>query len=318
MMIRDDDSARTIQEIQEKSMTREHSDPHLHPGPAAQETSAEPDLARWIGREERSSEIAAAWPVTALNATLDRDDPPAAEGDLLPPLYHWMLFQPLVPTSALDVDGHPKRGGFLPPVTLPRRMWASSEVRFEGVLRIGERLDRVSRIANVEEKQGASGPLVFVTITHEISGAKGSLVDRQTVVYREMPPPGAPGAQGKPAPSPSAFSREVIPSAPLLFRYSALTFNAHRIHYDAPFTRDVEGYPGLVVHGPLIATLLCDLARRTYPSRRVGQFGFRAVKPIFDHAPFVIHGREEDEGLALWAADAQGDLCTLARLTFMD
>jgi len=268
------------------------------------------ELRDWIGRTETMTELIAVRPVAALNATLDRGAALPGPGDVLPPLYHWLYFLPLAETSELDIDGHPRRGGFLPPVTLPRRMWASSDVAFTGQVRIGEEATRSSVIEDVAEKQGRSGPLVFVTIRHEIANAGGVvLTDRQIVVYRGEDGGGPPPA-GKPAPDACDFSRAITPSAALLFRYSALIFNAHRIHYDHPFTTGVEGYPGLVVHGPLLATLLADLVRRALPGETITRFRFRAVKPVFDDAPFMVCGRRDGEDtVALWVRDGAGDLC---------
>jgi len=267
----------------------------------------------WIGFTETMTELIAARPVAALNATLDRDDVFPGPGDPLPPLYHWLYFLPLAKTSALDADGHPRRGGFLPPVTLPRRMWASSDVTFTGQLRIGEEATRISAVEDVVEKQGRSGRLVFVTIRHEISSAGGIvLTDRQIVVYRGENV-GEPPPVGKPPPASCDFSRTITPSVTLLFRYSALIFNAHRIHYDHPFTTGVEGYPGLLVHGPLMATLLTDLVRCELPGVSLSRFRFRAVKPVFGNAPFTICGRRDDENaVALWVRDGAGDLCVNA------
>jgi 3-methylfumaryl-CoA hydratase len=267
-------------------------------------------LRDWIGHTETMTELVAARPVAALNATLDRGEDAPSLGDALPPLYHWLYFLPLAQTSELDTDGHPRRGGFLPPVTLPRRMWASSDVSFSGQVRIGEEATRSSVIEDVAEKRGRSGPLVFVTIRHEISNTAGiAITDRQTIVYRGEDG-GGPPPTGKPAPGESDFSRAITPSAALLFRYSALIFNAHRIHYDYPFTTEVEGYPGLVVHGPLLATLLADLVRRALPSEAITRFRFRAVKPVFDNAPFTVCGRRDGEAsVTLWVQDGAGELC---------
>ena len=276
------------------------------------------ELRDWIGRTETMTEMVAARPVAALNATLDRSEAFPSPGDPLPPLYHWLTFLPLAETSELDADGHPRRGDFLPPVTLPRRMWASSEVAFTGRVRIGEEATRSSVIEDIAEKQGRTGPLVFVTIRHEIANADGiAITDRQTIVYRGVDrgvDRGAAGGgklpAGKPAPGASDFSRAITPSAALLFRYSALIFNAHRIHYDHPYTTEVEGYPGLVVHGPLLATLLADLVRRALPDHAITRFRFRAVKAVFDDAPFTICGRRDGENaVALWVRDGAGDLC---------
>lgn len=275
------------------------------------------DIHNWIGRTETVTDLIAPWPAAALNATLDRGEVFPSAGDPLPPLYHWIYFLPLAETSELDTDGHPRRGGFLPPVTLPRRMWASSDVVFTGRVRIGEEATRTSAIEDVAEKQGRSGPLVFVTVRHEIANADGiAITDRQTIVYRDEPRADARGEElppGKPAPEDSDFSRIISPSAALLFRYSALIFNAHRIHYDYPFATGEEGYPGLVVHGPLLATLLTDLVRRAFPEESIVRFRFRAVRPVFDDAPFSICGRRDGEkALALWVQDGKGVLCVEA------
>lgn len=287
-------------------------------GKAARLASTEDaaDIRAWIGRSESATDLIAPAPVAALNATLDRDDPPPRPGDPLPPLYHWLYcrFLGLAKTEELGEDGHPRRGGFLPPVRLPRRMWAASEVRFEGALRIGEEAERVSVIEDVAEKTGHSGPLVFVTIRHEISGPSGRAVtDRQTVVYREAPAKGEAAAPGSPAPKDAEFWRRVTPNEALLFRYSALIFNAHRIHYDRPFATGVEGYPGLVVHGPLVATLLADLVRRERESATIARFAFRAVRPLFAGSPFTVNGRSEKGGtIRLWTADSGNALATEA------
>lgn len=242
----------------------------------------EEDLAAWIGRTERREDTVVPAMADALSATLDRSDPPAEPGDPLPPPWHWLLFWDVRPLSELGRDGHPKRGGFLPPVPLPRRMWAGSRLEFAAPLRIGEPVTRLSTIERVEQKQGRSGPLVFVTVRHEIDGAGGGrVVDRHDIVYRDDPRPGEP-RQGTPSAlaTQAEYRRTVVPDPVMLFRYSALTFNGHRIHYDTDYARDVEGYAGLVVHGPLLATLLLDLVRRWLPDRPVASFDFRALRPV--------------------------------------
>ncbi|HSR55449.1 MAG TPA: MaoC family dehydratase N-terminal domain-containing protein [Alphaproteobacteria bacterium] len=269
-------------------------------------------LAEWIGRNRTMEDLIVPTPVAALEATLDRAGPAPGMGDPLPPLYHWLYFLPLAPTSELDTDGHPKRGDFLPPVALPRRMWAASDVTFTGPVPIGGSATQTSVIEDIQEKEGRSGPLVFVTIRHEVTAGQAvAITDRQTVVYRGLPPGGREAPPpGKPAPEDAEFSQVIEPSAALLFRYSALIFNAHRIHYDHPFTTEVEGYPGLVVHGPLLATLLADLVRRSLPDAVITRFRFRAVKPVFDTAPFTICGRRDgDTAVTLWVRDDPGDLC---------
>lgn len=265
-----------------------------------------PNLNQWIGRtESREDEVTPA-PVRALSATLDRDDPDPKSGDALPPLWHWLYFLPHDRASELAEDGHAKRGGFLPPVPLPRRMWAGSRLEFLAPVRIGERITRVSRILDVKAKEGRSGPLVFVVVRHEISSAQGlALTEEHDIVYRG--PSAAAGAL-QPAPSEHTWERKIQPDDVLLFRYSALTFNGHRIHYDRRYATGTEGYPGLVVHGPLIATLLLDLLRRESPQAEVARFSFRAVSPLFDTGEFFVCGQPEGESVRLWARNARGGL----------
>ena len=278
----------------------------------------ESDWKEWIGRTELRSDRASAAPVAALAATLDRDDPAPQDGDELPLLWHWLYFLPLYRQSDVGPDGHAKRGGFLPPVPLPRRMWAGGRLTFRAPLRIGERIERRSQIVDVTAKEGRSGPLAFVVVRHEVSNAGGiAIVEEHDIVYRGA----AKAGEGPPAPvaapADAAWSREIRPDPVLLFRYSALTFNGHRIHYDRSYVTETEGYPGLVVHGPLIATLLTDLLRRKRPDARVAAFWFRAVSPLFDIAPFFVRGQPSAEGTSvrLWAANAAGGLAMDATAT---
>jgi 3-methylfumaryl-CoA hydratase len=285
-------------------------------------SAAAPDalahLRDWIGRSETRHDTATLQPVAALIATLDRDDPQPQVGDPLPALWHWLYFLPLAPAREISEDGHPKRGGFLPPVPLPRRMWAGGRLEFTRPLRIGDAIERTSRILDVTTKSGRSGSLVFVTVRHEVSDTQGlALSEEHDIVYRDPPQPGASAPTPTPAPSNHTFSREIAPDPVLLFRYSALTFNGHRIHYDRSYVTEVEGYPGLIVHGPLIATLLMDLARRQYPQAQVRKFAFKAVRPLFDIHRFTVCGREESPGhLALWARDHEGMLAMQATAEF--
>jgi 3-methylfumaryl-CoA hydratase len=274
-------------------------------------------LAAWKGRTETVDDILAATPVAAMQATLDRDDPAPQAGDPLPPLWHWLYFLPHAPHSQLGPDGHPRRGGFLPPVELPRRMWAGGRLTFGAPLRIGDSIRRVSTIADVNVKHGRTGPLVFVLVRHEIAGSSGgSLTEEHDIVYRDMPAPGDAPPAPQPAPEGAIWRRGIAPDPVLLFRYSALTFNGHRIHYDRSYVTEVEGYPGLIVHGPLIATLLADLARRN-ESRAMTAFRFRAMSPLFDIAPFSVCGAPDGEGKArLWAQNATGGLAMEAEATF--
>jgi 3-methylfumaryl-CoA hydratase len=275
-------------------------------------------LRDWIGREERKTDLVRSAPAAALAATLDRVEPEPLPGSELPPLWHWIYFNTVAPASVIGPDGHPRRGGFLPPVPLPRRMWAGGRLRFSHALHIDDEVQRLSRLADVSIKQGRSGPLVFVTVRHEITDARGlALTEEQDIVYREESPAGAPLPQAQPAPAAEQFSRVVVPDPVLLFRYSALTFNGHRIHYDRPYATQVEGYPGLVVHGPLLATLLLDQLRREYPAAKVRSFSFKAVRPVFDLHPFSICGRREG-GANLWVRGHEGALAMQAQAELSD
>ncbi len=278
-------------------------------------------LRSWIGRQETLADAVTRFPVAALSATLDRDDPPPRGGDPLPPLWHWLYFLPVVRQSLLGQDGHPARGGFLPPVPLPRRMWAGGRFTFHQPLRVDERISRTSVVRDVTVKQGRNGPLCFVLVRHEISGEDGLALDEEhDIVYRDMPKPDEPPASPRPAPPDDDWRCDIHPNDALLFRYSALTFNSHRIHYDRRYVTETEGYPGLIVHGPLIATLLLDLLRRN-TSAAVATFRFRAVSPLFDIAPFSVHGAPDGKGpkgagaVALWARTATGHLAMEADAT---
>lgn len=276
-------------------------------------------LREWIGRTETRHDTATAGPIVGLGAALDRDDPEPLPGSEVPPLGHWLYFTPRVRQSRLGPDGHARRGDFLPPVPLPRRMWAGGRLVFAHPLRIGDEMRRESRIDEVKIKTGRSGSLVFITVGHRIGNALGvAVTEEHDIVYRDAPSPEAPASPPQAAPVDEIFSRTITPDPVLLFRYSALTFNGHRIHYDRTYVNDVEGYPGLIVHGPLIATLLLDLLRREVADARVLRFGFTAVRPIFDTHPFSVCGRiEASEGagsahVRLWARDHDGHLAMKA------
>jgi 3-methylfumaryl-CoA hydratase len=274
-----------------------------------------PDYSAWIGRVEESRDTITAGPLSRLSATLDRSDPIAADGDAVPPLGHWLFFLPNASQSQIGPDGHPKRGGFLPPVhELPRRMWAGSRISFPGDIRVGDRLTRKSTIASVKQKEGSAGPLVFVTVRHEIgrTDETPAIIDEHDIVFRGLQAPAVKGDTQKA--EPGTWRRELTPDAVMLFRYSALTFNGHRIHYDRDYVTREEGYPGLVVHGPLIATLLIDLVRRQAPDARVESFSFRAVSPLFDGNTMSINGTPSGaDGMArLWAANHDDAIAMLA------
>ena len=266
-------------------------------------------LRQWIGKSESRDDHITLTPIAALSATLDRDDPAPRVGSILPPLWHWLYFLPLHRHSEIGPDGHAKRGGFLPPVPLPRRMWAGGRLQFLRPLRAGSVINRISHIDNLTVKEGRTGPLVFVQVRHVIADNEGvAIIEEHDIVYRDLPKSGDSVPQPQAAPEDQDWLREIHPDDVLLFRYSALTFNGHRIHYDRRYVTEVEGYPGLIVHGPLIATLLVDLLRRNLPGASLSSFSFRAVKPVFDIAPFSVCGRLEPDGktVKLWAKDAEG------------
>lgn len=269
----------------------------------------------WIGREERRADRIDEAMFARWLATLDRAAP--ADGTV-PQALHWCLCLPDAPTAALGPDGHPLRddgpGSFLPPVPLPRRMWASSKVEFAAPLHPGEPVTRTSRVLSVTAKTGGSGELVFVDVAHETHGAGGLAVrEVQSLVYRAPADPGTPPAPpplGQSAFDPSGWQahRVLTPTEPLLFRYSALTFNSHRIHYDLPYARDEENYRALVVHGPLTATLLLDLAQRELGDNALTRFAFRGVSPAMCGEPLHLVLRPGGEGayeLGAFAADGR-------------
>ncbi len=274
-------------------------------------------LQEWIGKKESHTDVAAAWPVIALAATLDRDDPDPADGDDIPLCWHWLYFLEAKPASALGTDGHPKRGGFLPPVPLPRRMWAGGRIEFIRAIKVGEHLRRDSEIIAVEPKQGKSGNLVFVTVRHTVLGS-GEIVavEEHDIVYREAARPG-PAPQGKTAPATVAWQRALSADPVLLFRFSALTFNGHRIHYDLDYCRNDENYPGLVVHGPLQTLLMLDLCRRHAP-RPVKKLDYRASQPVFQGERITVAGNPDNDGTKaeLWTTNAAGNCAMTGIATF--
>jgi 3-methylfumaryl-CoA hydratase len=278
-------------------------------------------LRTWIGRTETASDVATAAPLGGLCALLDYAEWPWAAGTV-PPLGHWLYFLPRARQSLLDADGHARRGGFLPPVALPRRMWAGGRVRLHAPIAIGALLERLSTIANVVAKSGASGSMVFVTVRHEII-ANGSLsvTEEQDLVYREASMSASPprDAATNPAKTDTRSApracRTISADAAMLFRYSALTFNAHRIHYDRDYARDVEYYPGLVVQGPLLATLLLDGFMRRKKTGAVKSFAFRALRPVYDAQTFEVCVGEPAQCTRLWIQDEHGALCMTADVT---
>jgi len=264
-------------------------------------------LRQWIGRTTEASDIVTAQLVTGLRATLFQEIGEPKPGDAAPWTVHWCLAQPVFPMSALSQDGHPTRGGFLPPVPLPRRMWAGGELQFFDTLRVGDEPTRTSRIADVTMKTGSTGVLCFVSVEHTVTTTRGTAIrERQDIVYRDVSTV-QPAAPAKPAPPPpTAQHRESHMADPvLLFRYSALTFNGHRIHYDRDYVTKVEGYPGLVFHGPMQAAFLVEFAanlRGTAPKK----FSYRGVQPLFEGSEFSVNANDSDAGLELWTANSTG------------
>ena len=278
------------------------------------------ELKAWIGRTEDETDLAARGPLDRLTDLLDHTAPPWPAGQA-PPLAHWLYFLPRARQSGLGVDGHPLRGGdgLMPPVTLPRRMWAGSRLTFTGGIAIGAEIARRSTIADLQRKTGASGEMVFVTVRHEVSsGGAVRVVEEQDIVYREPPPPAVAGAPAPTADEPPATpvaSRTLSADTVQLFRFSALTFNSHRIHYDRDYATREEGYPGLVVHGPYLATLLMDHFLRNRTGRAVTGFRFRARSPIFDGAPFTLNLADTPDGAEVWATDSNGRIAVSATVT---
>lgn len=272
-------------------------------------------LRGWVGRERIRQDALAPFPAQALGALLDREQSPAA-ADALPPTWQWLYFNDCVRQRELGQDGHGKTGGFLPPVPLPRRMWASGEFFCERPLRIGEPAEQRSVVSSVELKQGSTGALVFVSLEHHTTqGGRRCLLEKQHLVYREMPRGPSPRPAGEPAPAEADFRVALQPDPVLLFRYSALTFNGHRIHYDRDYATQQEHYPALVVHGPLLATLLAEQAARQLPGETISYFSFRALRPVFDSDHLYLCGRRRGGTLELWIVNQEGFVSMTASAT---
>jgi 3-methylfumaryl-CoA hydratase len=273
---------------------------------------------QWVGRSEQSNERIAAFPANAMAATLNHSGPIYKEGDPLPHLWHWLYFLQIFKLEDKGYDGHPKLGGFLPPLELPRRMWAGSRLKFLSPINIGAQIHKTSTIKSVSQKSGRSGALAFVTVLHQVhDGDTLCLEEEHDIVYGEKISAHTQPALPPNAPSESAFSRQITPDPVMLFRYSALTFNGHRIHYDQPFCTNTEGYKGLVVHGPLMATMLLDLLRCELPQAVVCKFEFRALAPVFDIDKFSIHGQPnaDKKTINLWVRRNDGTLAIQAHAT---
>ncbi len=267
------------------------------------------NLRDWVGKKEVRKDIVMPWPITALAVTVDDRQISVENGKPVPPGWHWIFFLEAKPASELGVDGHPKRGGFLPPVPLPRDMWAGGRIEFLRPLAIGEDITRESEILSVEPKSGRTGNLVFVTVHHIVrAGTDTAIIEEQDIVYREAARQGDPLPPAKPAPADAQWTRLVIPDSVMLFRYSALTFNGHRIHYDKDYAINEEHYPGLVVHAPLQATLLLDLCR-TNSDRPIKKFEYRAQHPMFAGHAFTVNGNFDTvtSRADLWTANEAGN-----------
>jgi 3-methylfumaryl-CoA hydratase len=267
-------------------------------------------LRTWIGRSESASDVVTAHLVAGLRATLFLDIGTPKAGDAAPFTTHWCLAPPVYPMDKLGPDGHPTRGGFLPPVPLPRRMWAGGEIKFLDRLCVGDDVTRHSTIKDVSVKTGSTGTLCFVSVDHVISTPRGEAIrERHDIVYRDMPTSGQSSAPAKAptAPPKAAHSESHFADAVLLFRYSALTFNGHRIHYDRDYTTKVEGYPGLIFHGPMQAALLVEMAAKLRGGQAPATFTYRGLQPLFDGADFTVNANTIDAGLDLWVANARGE-----------
>ena len=271
-------------------------------------------LEAWRGRKKTESDIAAAAQAKAMAALLDRDPEQFRPGVALPEYWHWIYFKPIVPQSSLGTDGHPRRGTFLPPIDLPRRMWAGGRLQFLHPIGIGDDIERETEILSVEEKDGRSGKLVVLKLRHLISNASGPCVDeQQDLVYCEIPKPDQPSRQRTAPPDDVDWKETFMPDAVVLFRFSALTFNNHRIHYDYPYVTQVEGYRGLVVHGPLTALLLLDAATR-HATRTPISYEYRAIGPLFNDEPITLAGRTKETESEVWAIGPTGTVAMQGRV----
>ena len=273
------------------------------------------DLRSHVGRTDTADDVLHAGPANRLRLALGRPGPELRDGDPLPPAWLGLYFLPRFATDALRPDGSPRDTGVIPSMPLPRRMFAGERVAFHRPLRIGEAVRRETELADIAAKSGGTGTLVFATVVSRVTGPEGlALEEQRRTVFREEVTPGArnQAPRREPAPADVPWRRSVTPDPVLLFRFSALTFNSHRIHYDHPWATQVEGYPGLVVHGPLTTTLLVDFARDQNPGRRIVAYATQARAPLFDTAPFELRGRPTARGCELWAVTPQGTVAMSA------
>jgi len=274
------------------------------------------ELSDWIGRTEETQDQVSLRQAVGMAAMFDLDEKPIL-GDPLPPGWHWMLFPEIAKQSALSTDGHAPRGGFLPPVELPRRMWGGNRLKFFRPIKVGEDIRRNSKILHVKEKNGRSGQLTLVTVKHEYFVSKElALEEEHDIVYRSAATNGNRAPPGERPPASPSWCTEVNPDPVFLFRYSALTFNGHRIHYDMPYVTNVEGYSGLIVHGPLTATLLLELVRRELPNETIKTATVRARRPLFSGNNFRVEGSYSEGKASTWAVDSSEFLAMTVDVTF--
>ncbi|MCR9213309.1 MAG: MaoC family dehydratase N-terminal domain-containing protein [Proteobacteria bacterium] len=270
----------------------------------------------WVGNQETRTELIHQQSLNGFAALMDQDVPTSA---IVPPGGHWMYFLPTDKQSRLAQDGHAFKGDFLPPIDLPRRMWAGGRLTFHNHLKAGDTAEKTSTIKSVTPKEGRTGNLVFITVQHQVSNQDGiCITEEHDIVFRDAPSEGsASPKQPQPAPTDGRWETEIVPDSVMLFRYSALTFNGHRIHYDREYCQNVEGYPGLIVHGPLLGTLLMRLAVHRMEERELASFNFRNFNPVFDTAPFTLNGREEnDRQCSVWVTGPGGELAVSATAEF--
>ena len=276
-------------------------------------------LRSWIGRSRDDEDVISARHARLMAATIDYPHPERIrDGEPLPPLWHWLYFLEGLPPGELGRDGHPVRGGFLPPVPLANRMWAGGRLSFMAPVPIGARVSKTSRVLAVDHKTGRAGDLVFVTVLHELATLAGELLVREEhdIVYKDASPPPAAGAEGSVAPvAEGACSRSFVPDSTMLFRYSALTFNGHRIHYDQDYCREAEGYANLVIHGPLNATMLAGFAEEA-AGRHLHEFSYRGLRPALLGETLTLVAELAGETAVLTARFANGSPCMRAEARF--
>ena len=280
----------------------------------------EDSLKAWIGNTQCSEDTIEFGQVKKMLATLD-EKLILKTGYPLPALWHWLYFLESSANSKLGNDGHTNLGEFLPPIPLPCRMWAGGRFSFLEPIKIGEILKKLSTVKDIKIKHGKNGPLCFITVLHELIDRNGQLrlSEEHDIVYREKPVGLRQISKPLIFPEEAEWTKIITPTPVMLFRYSALTFNSHRIHYDRKYCQEVEGYENLIFHGPLTATLLVSLAVKKRPNRALSNFNFRSTAPLFDNSPFKIHGKQnatDENKITLWAEGPSKGLAMEASATF--